>query len=78
MVSESTGYAAMDEIIAIYVVTRTYGYRIACRDRWHRYRHPDGGVRYRRVDVDRSLATTTDARREKATARLLAKRSSGE
>jgi hypothetical protein len=62
----STGYAAMDEIVYVYVVTRTYAWRIACRDHWGRYRHPDGGVRYRREDVDNSLAVGTATRRAKA------------
>jgi hypothetical protein len=54
------------EVVRVYVVTRTYAYRIAHRDHWGRYRHPDGGVRYRRVDVEQSLAATTATRREKA------------
>jgi hypothetical protein len=69
-----TGYAAMDEIIAVYAVARSYAYRIACRDQWRRYRHPDGGVRYRRVDVDRSLSAGAETRRT----RRLDRRTPGE
>ena len=70
----STGYATLDEIIAIYWVTRSYAYRIACEHRWHRYRHPNGGVRYRRDDVDASLAEGAETRR----LRVIAKRSIAE
>jgi hypothetical protein len=60
-----TGYCTVADVIRIYVVTKTYAYRIANRDHWHRYRHPDGGVRYRREDVDRSLSAGTATRRAK-------------
>ena len=63
-----TGYAALDEIVAVYHVSRSYAYRLACQHHWGRYRHPDGTTRYRREDVDETLAPG-------ASRRLLAQRS---
>ncbi len=58
--SPNYGYATVEEIMATYGVTRAYVYKMASKGtpegrRWGRYRHPDGGVRYRREDVDDTL-----------------------
>lgn len=50
------GYATVEEIMSTYRVSRQYVYKMASKDRWGRYRHPDGGVRYRREDTSDSLA----------------------
>ncbi len=53
------GYATVDEIIQVYRVAKSTIYKMACTDGWGRYRHPDGGVRYRREDVAESLSGMT-------------------
>lgn len=60
MTAPSFGYSSVEEIMKIYGVTRAYVYRMASKRmadgrKWGRYRHPDGGVRYRREDVDATL-----------------------
>lgn len=72
MTEEYAGYARLDEIATVYCVTQAYAKRIAWRDRWRRYRHPDGRVRYWRLDVETSLAAGAATRR----ARQLDRRSS--
>lgn len=50
------GYATVDEILQIYRVAKSTVYKMASADGWGRYRHPEGGVRYRREDVAKSLS----------------------
>ncbi len=59
------GYATVDEVMAIYGVSRQYVYKMAHEAEWGRYRHPDGRVRYRREDAAKTLsggAARRDAR----------------
>jgi hypothetical protein len=49
------GYSTVDEIMRTHSVTKAYVYKLASTKQWGRYRHPDGGVRYRRDDVDKTL-----------------------
>jgi hypothetical protein len=56
MIGQTRGYLTVTDIIRIYAVKRSYVYRLAHRDQWGRYRHPDGTVRYRYEHVDNSLA----------------------
>jgi len=60
------GYATAEEIMNRYGVTRAYVYKMAHERRWGRYRHPEGGVRYRLEHVDDTLsdgAARRDAQR---------------
>lgn len=49
------GYGTVEDIITIYRVSRSYVYKMASLHKWGRYRHPDGGVRYRWEHVDDTL-----------------------
>jgi hypothetical protein len=69
---EYAGYARLDEIATVYATTPAYAKRLAHRDRWRRYKHPDGTTRYWRLDVETSLAPGAATRR----ARLVDRRSS--
>lgn len=73
MTEEYAGYARLDEIATVYATTPAYAKRVACRDQWRRYKHPDGSTRYWRLDVETSLAPGATTRRE----RQLARRSTG-
>lgn len=64
--SETYGYATVGEIMQVYGVSRGYVYRLACERKWGRYRHPDGGVRYRREQVDEVLGGSAGQRRSVA------------
>jgi hypothetical protein len=55
----------VDELARIYVVARSYAYRMASKHQWGRYRHPDGGVRYRIEHVDGTLSKRAGQRRGK-------------
>lgn len=66
----SLGYYTLAEIMRIYRVRRSYVYKLACLHRWGRYRHPDGGVRYRREDVDRSLSEAATRRHDQASGKV--------
>ncbi|MER7280399.1 hypothetical protein ABT369_38780 [Dactylosporangium sp. NPDC000244] len=50
------GYSTVEEIMRTYSITKAYIYKLASTKGWGRYRHPDGGVRYRRDDVAATLA----------------------
>lgn len=63
--SEHYGYATVDEIMHVYGVSRSYIYRLACQRKWGRYRHPDGGIRYRRDHVHETLGGRTRQRRSR-------------
>lgn len=65
-----TGYATIEEIMAVYHVSRSYAYKLACTRRWGRYRHPDGRVRYRRSDVDDTLSARASLRRRSAAGKV--------
>lgn len=60
------GYGTVEQIMKRYGVSRAYVYKMASARRWGRYRHPEGGVRYRLEDADDTLsdgAARRDAQR---------------
>lgn len=52
---DTTGYAAVEEIMRVYRVSRSFVYKKASQLNWGRYRHPDGTTRYRREDAAKAL-----------------------
>jgi hypothetical protein len=57
-------------VISIYCVRKSYVYRMASEHHWRRYRHPDGGVRYRWEDVDDTLSGGAAGRHDRASGKV--------